>query len=119
MMNTTVLMCTWYFAVDKLDLSNFDSFVKQGSVCIVNAASERDVAVFAAGMIQVNFLPCTVVYLKFLLKEYSKQAFNFLIFFIGRQSRRENGSYAELRLASYLLVLELFQRLPFHLSILE
>ena len=28
-------------------------FLFQGSACIVNAASDRDMAVFAAGMIQV------------------------------------------------------------------
>ena len=28
----------------------------QGSVCIINAASDRDVAVFAAGMIQANLI---------------------------------------------------------------
>lgn len=45
---------------DELESLTFYSFVKQGSVCIVNAASERDVAVFAAGMIQVT---SAVVYL--------------------------------------------------------
>lgn len=30
--------------------------LKQGSTCIVNAASERDMAVFAAGMIEVDNL---------------------------------------------------------------
>ena len=28
--------------------------IKQGSICIVNAASERDMAVFALGMIKVE-----------------------------------------------------------------
>lgn len=31
-------------------------WMNQGSTCIVNAASERDMAVFAAGMIQVLLL---------------------------------------------------------------
>lgn len=31
-------------------------WIKQGSTCIVNAASERDMTVFAAGMIQVFLL---------------------------------------------------------------
>lgn len=30
--------------------------LEQGSTCIVNAASDRDMAVFAAGMIKANFL---------------------------------------------------------------
>lgn len=30
--------------------------MKQGSTCIVNAASDRDVAVFAAGMIKAKYL---------------------------------------------------------------
>lgn len=38
--------------------------VKQGSVCIVNAASDRDMAVFAAGMIQAKSCS-TVAHLKF------------------------------------------------------
>lgn len=31
--------------------------MEQGSTCIVNAASDRDMAVFAAGMIKANSLP--------------------------------------------------------------
>lgn len=41
------------------------SFVNQGSACIVNAASERDMAVFAAGMIQVSCLIILPVVLLF------------------------------------------------------
>lgn len=38
-------------------------FVKQGSTCIVNAASERDIAVFAAGMIQARYPVVLIVFL--------------------------------------------------------
>lgn len=33
------------------------SIASQGTVCVVNAASERDVEVFAAGMMRVSYLP--------------------------------------------------------------
>lgn len=38
----------------KYNVSTFRLLVEQGSTCIVNAASERDMAVFASGMIQAN-----------------------------------------------------------------
>ena len=39
--------------------------MKQGSTCIINAASERDMAVFAAGMIMVNlFIICCYQFVK-------------------------------------------------------
>lgn len=38
-------------------------YMKQGSTCIVNAASERDMAVFAAGMIKVK---CPAIIMIFL-----------------------------------------------------
>jgi hypothetical protein len=41
------------------------SYVNQGSTCIVNAASERDMAVFAAGMIQVSRPIILLVFLVF------------------------------------------------------
>lgn len=42
--------------------------VAQGSVCIVNAASDRDVAVFAAGMIQASLI--AIISVSFVLLLY-------------------------------------------------
>lgn len=42
--------------------------MKQGSTCIVNAASERDMAVFAAGMIKVK---CPAIIMIFLFFHYN------------------------------------------------
>lgn len=41
---------------------NYDYYIKQGSVCIVNAASERDMTVFALGMIKAKLLSSPVFF---------------------------------------------------------
>lgn len=77
------------------------SYVIQGSTCIVNAASERDMAVFAAGMIQVS-RPITLLVFNFLWHIQLEDTFILLLYFWSLLSIEHYIWQAELKGRSFL-----------------